>query len=386
MKKTLIGILAIFAILLTGYAVLKTEFPDLQPPLINKYVGEVEPSQAGSPYKTYFYQLSSIEKQAYNLILEHIYEMPEKILVPNLTQTELDEVFKAILNDNPDLYFVGRKCTLKPELWNVFISFEYIMTPGEYESAKADFKERTDTIIASLSDPGDQFKTELEIHDIIVRSCSYKIEEDDYIYSSSYGCLINGKAACEGYSKAAKYLFDRVGIESALICGKATPLDGIPGDHMWNVVKINGDWYHLDCTWDDPVAKKNSNIRMYTYFNITDDKISSNHSEFSFDHSCIATAENYYVRMSMRFDNYDGSCETKLRTMLLEKYNSGEKSITVDFVNESSYNNAFSSLITDKRIFRVLDGVHSNSGTGLSRRMNGYIADDKFYTITFSFD
>lgn len=386
MKKILICFVLIAVILAVGYRALKTEYPDLQPPLINQYVGKVAPSVFGSPYKTYFYQLSAIEKQAYNLIIESIYDMPEKILVPNLTQNELDEVFKAILDDNPDLFFVGRKCSLKTELWNVFIYFEYIMTPDEYAEAKAKFKEKGDLIIASLSDTEDEFKTELEIHDRIVRSCSYKIEDDNYIYSSSYGCLINGKAACEGYSKAAKYLFDRVGIESALVCGKATPSDGIPGDHMWNVVKINGDWYHLDCTWDDPVGRESSNVRMYTYFNVTDERIGSNHSDFSYSPGCNATAENYYVKMSMRFENYDTNCESELRSILLERYNSGEKNITIDFVNENSYNNAFSSLIDDKRIFRVLDGVHSSAGTGLSQKMNGYIADENFYTLTFSFD
>ena len=44
-----------------------------------------------------------------------------------LSEKQLDEVFRALLNDNPDLIFLGRKCRLTSELWNNYISFDYII-------------------------------------------------------------------------------------------------------------------------------------------------------------------------------------------------------------------------------------------------------------------
>ena len=63
-----------------------------------------------------------------------------------------------------------------------------------------------------------------------------------------YGALIEGKAICEGYTKAFQYLCYLVGINSNQVVGKK---------HMWNVVKIGGEWYQVDLTWDDTIAKKN---------------------------------------------------------------------------------------------------------------------------------
>ncbi len=364
---------------------IKTNFPDLRMPLINRYVGNVKESANGSRYKTYFYELAPIERQAYNLILDEIYDMPEKILVPNLSEKQLDEVFKSLLNDNPDLIFLGRKCRLNSELWNTYISFDYIMSKEEYKKASADMSLKRDLIIASLSDLTDEFKTELEIHDYIIANCVYKLEDEVYSYSSAYGALVDGKAACEGYSKAAKYVFDKVGIESILVSGKASGDGRDDGDHMWNIVKINGDYYHLDLTWDDPVSSDSTSMSIHTYFNLTDEAIGINHSDFSYSPGCTATEENYSIKHGLRFENYSDKDDSKLRSLLVNEYNSGEKNIQISFVNKSSYDNAFKSLITNKKIYNVLGNVKSNRGNSVARSITGYYADDSFYTLTFIF-
>ena len=173
MKKGTRLLLLFISLILLVSAVfqIRTNFPDLRMPLINKYIGNVKESAYGSRYKTYFYELAPIERQAYNLILDEIYDMPEKILVPNLSEKQLDKVFKSLLNDNPDLIFLGRKCRLNSELWNTYISFDYIMSKEEYKKAATEMSLKRDLIIASLSDLTDEFKTELEIHDYIIANC-----------------------------------------------------------------------------------------------------------------------------------------------------------------------------------------------------------------------
>lgn len=61
---------------------------------------------------------------------------------------------------------------------------------------------------------------------------------------------------CEGYSKAFKVLCDRLGIGCVLVEGDAkSSLDGVSGAHMWNYVCVDGQWYAVDVTWNDPVVK-----------------------------------------------------------------------------------------------------------------------------------
>ena len=60
-----------------------------------------------------------------------------------------------------------------------------------------------------------------------------------------YGVLVRQLAVCQGYSMAYKYLLNRLGIEN-YICSSADLF------HAWNIVKVNGNYYHVDITWDDP--------------------------------------------------------------------------------------------------------------------------------------
>ena len=68
-----------------------------------------------------------------------------------------------------------------------------------------------------------------------------------------YGTLINQKAVCEGYAKAFKYIMDELEIPCILVCGTATNSVGVTENHAWNYVQIDGIWYAVDVTWDDPV-------------------------------------------------------------------------------------------------------------------------------------
>ena len=68
--------------------------------------------------------------------------------------------------------------------------------------------------------------------------------EDGSVYSS-YSVFVNGKAVCQGYSLAFKVLMDRAGIGCCYVCNYG---------HAWNMVELDGNWYHVDCTWDDPIV------------------------------------------------------------------------------------------------------------------------------------
>ena len=90
----------------------------------------------------------------------------------------------------------------------------------------------------------------LILHDRLAAWVDYDKENYDrdtvpHLQHSMYGALVDGIAVCDGYSKAYMYLLDEVGIESYLCIS-------LDLDHAWNIVKIYGNWYHVDVTWDDP--------------------------------------------------------------------------------------------------------------------------------------
>lgn len=336
----------------------------------------------GSPYKFYYEELNDTEKHAYNEILSNIYTMPEKVRIPDIDGEQLDRIFSALLADNPDLFFVGRKCTLTAKGLSTYCAVEYYIDYETYLNQKAELEKVCSEVMASLTDPEDEFRTELEIHDFIVENCAYRLEKGEFVYSSAYGALVNGEAACEGYSKAAKLLLDMTGMESAVVSGISDNTEDPEGPHMWNAVKVNGDFYYLDCTWDDPVSESGKEMVMYAYFNLNDEMIAATHSDFSYEFNCTATAENYYIKTGSYFESYDRSDEKKISSIVANELNSGGNVIQLRFGSKKVYNEAVSELIDSGRLYNVLKGAKGKTKVNFSTESLSYYKDSGQLLVT----
>ena len=78
-----------------------------------------------------------------------------------------------------------------------------------------------------------------------------------------YGALFSGRAVCEGYARAAKILCELAGLDCYYVVGYCGG-DPVNGGHAWNLVKVGGEWYQLDVTWNDGSGTDD-------YFLVTDD-------------------------------------------------------------------------------------------------------------------
>ena len=89
------------------------------------------------------------------------------------------------------------------------------------------------------------------VHDYICNTANYSNATltgaaDDF---SAYDALIGKLAVCQGYALSFQKFMDAMGIEAQIVKGDIrTPLAN--GSHAWNIVKLNGAWYSVDCTWD----------------------------------------------------------------------------------------------------------------------------------------
>ena len=92
----------------------------------------------------------------------------------------------------------------------------------------------------------DYFKAR-KLHDWLIEYMEYDSS------NAVYGALIEKKGVCESYARTYKYILDELGIENILVTGTGTNSVGQTEDHMWNYVKLNGKWYAVDATWDDPI-------------------------------------------------------------------------------------------------------------------------------------
>ena len=65
-----------------------------------------------------------------------------------------------------------------------------------------------------------------------------------------------------------KTLLNRAGIDCSIVIGTSKG-----GGHAWNIVRIDGEYYHLDTTYNDPVFSNGDRMLVYHYFNLTDRKL-----------------------------------------------------------------------------------------------------------------
>ena len=117
----------------------------------------------------------------------------------------------------------------------------------------------------------------LAVHDYIINNTVYDEERSNAILSgdknnsnsnshSAYGLLYEGKAICGGYADTMALFLDKMGITNMKIATY---------DHVWNAVLLDGVWYQLDLTWDDPVSDSGENILTHTFFLLTSEQLAS---------------------------------------------------------------------------------------------------------------
>lgn len=92
-----------------------------------------------------------------------------------------------------------------------------------------------------------------------------------WVSHTAKGALQYGIAVCDGYSKAFMMIMEYYNIPCMMVTG---------GQHAWNLVKIKNKWYHVDCTFDDPIVNWNfNNTHVYkTYFLKTDAYMAKDHT------------------------------------------------------------------------------------------------------------
>ena len=151
-------------------------------------------------------------------------------------------------------------------------------------AAQAEAQRVVGNLITSNMSDYDVVKT---LHDYLITHCDYDIRVDignmPFISHQAEGALLKGTAVCSGYAKAYEILLDAAGIPCETITGFAG------GYHAWNLVQVDGQWYHVDATWDDPTTRGGDYIR-YEYF-LKSDKVMVNrrHRNWEVLHSCTST-------------------------------------------------------------------------------------------------
>ena len=127
----------------------------------------------------------------------------------------------------------------------------------------AELNNKIDYLFKHLYNPKDtQVNNIKRIHNYIANNSRYdsnRADNDIVVYKSdiAYGPLIQGYALCGGYADAISLYLDKMNIINYKVSSS---------EHVWNAIKLNNKWYHLDLTWDDPITDTGENYILYDYF------------------------------------------------------------------------------------------------------------------------
>lgn len=195
------------------------------------------------------------------------------------------DVVKKVLMDNPELKGNFSKYDLKvaKTLFSarLIFNFKYYESKAVIEGREKAVQDKVKEIVGKIikKDMKD-YEKEAALHDYIVNNTKYDVRFDKGNMPkesyTAYGVLIKGEGVCQGYAQAMDRLLNACGIENMMVTGEADNGKGWIG-HAWNIVKIGGQYYHLDTTWDDPVTENGADKLRYSYFNVTDKQIAQNH-------------------------------------------------------------------------------------------------------------
>ncbi|HEX9025392.1 MAG TPA: transglutaminase domain-containing protein [Clostridium sp.] len=125
------------------------------------------------------------------------------------------------------------------------VKVTYLTTKEQEEYINKELATIVNSIITSNMSDYDKIKT---INKYIVDRYEY---DDSLLSNNVYSALTTGKTICQGYAMTAYKMLNLAGIENKIIIGD---LDGVA--HGWNLVKLDGKWYHLDTTNNDVTNNK----------------------------------------------------------------------------------------------------------------------------------
>lgn len=222
-------------------------------------------------------QLNSTQKKAYEALFNAAKNHTEDADISDLKikKSEVDKIYWAFDYDNPQFFALANGYAYRyyPTTGLVTtITLKYSRTAVQEVMLRSSFDASVNSALSAARTLPSDYEKLKYIHDWIVNRTDYTMNGPVY-KSEADGPIVYGQALCEGYSKAFMYLAQSLGFDCMCVVGTANG-----GAHMWNMVKLNGLWYHVDATFDDPIMSSGVRTLTHNYFLKSTPEISKTHT------------------------------------------------------------------------------------------------------------
>ena len=172
----------------------------------------------------------------------------------------------------------------------VYFSIDVTISVSDADHPSVDSVVKSAVAQCNRETTGSDYDRALWLHDWLNAQIEY---DNMHAWCSAEGALTRGLGTCEGYQRAYAKLLTAAGIPNERIEDRAD-------NHTWNAVKLDGEWYQVDCTWDDTSEHWYDFDQRYMYFGLTDELMAIAHPH----HADLYTTSGYQARSTSLANNY----------------------------------------------------------------------------------
>lgn len=303
---------------------------------------------------------------------------------------DIDKTLRTVIRKDPYLMCTitsieWSTTTEQNESFNINVKASHIMSAAERKEADKKINNILSEIIKPYMTDNEKVKA---VHDYIVLNGKY---DTNFEYYSDYDLLTEGKSVCNGYAVLTYNMLNKLGIPVKLVFGSSNSQS-----HVWNMIKLDDYWFHLDTTWDDPVPDR-KNMSSYNYYLLTDEEILKDHTIDSNQNLPKSTLSyyNYIKELSIKSpfgyvyekllietglniydDENTANTKVALNNILQQKIKCHPSKISARFSNDitkEDVNDAMSKLFDVKSVSEISYDQITNDKTGKYNILNLYI-------------
>ncbi len=293
--------------------------------------------------KFYYKQLDEEDRLTYREILKGLQENTADIYIHASEAERANEIFQFILKDCPEIFWCDGTITATSydgqEPYTV-LKPTYTYDAAAKEQMTAQIEAQASQCLSGIWADESDYNKILYVYEYIVNTVDYDLEAPDN--QNIYSVFIHQRSVCAGYSKAAQYLLERLGV----FCTYVTGTTSGGQNHAWNLVKCEGNYYYMDVTWGDPVfqASEGEDVNQfqlisYDYMLCDDTELLKNHTpdrDVALP-ACTMMNRNYYMMNNMYYTSYDPDLALMRMNNVISK---GGNPVVLKFASDAIYEEA----------------------------------------------
>lgn len=336
---------------------------------------------------------SQVEEYHYGYLNEDLQEAYREIYVKimkgedsgsflsSVSADEFWQAYYAVLADHPEIFWIGSNAQVEQSVLTgtvVNYEFETIVSQEARASMKEQLEAAADDCIAQIWTEASDYQKIKYVYEYIINTTDYNAGAADT--QNIQSALLYHASVCAGYSKTFQYILNRLGMFCTYITG--TIRDG--GDHGWNMVRIDGNYYYVDVTWGDPVfvnqveGDSGTGIN-YNYLCCTQMDLFKTHTPDSSIQlpECTSDAYDYYKLNGCYYESFDYNT---IYNALMDSVWSGSESVSLKFGSREAF---------DAAVYELFDGNLLRDAGQYLMEINGvtkwnyrYHKDENFYLVT----